>query len=128
MRQLRDGGKRDLCARDDAHALRCECLEWQWRRPLAAILRFAGRSIDDVVGSPRAAAEVRVLWRSYRAGERIAARRAEDERIDLELWWRAMGSPIACPLCGAADPCACARKKLIFRPEREWTPVAEPLF
>lgn len=103
-------------------------VEWQWRWPLAAILRFAGRSIDDVIASPRAAAEVRILWRGYRDGERLAARRAEEELIDVELWWRAMGSPVACPICGAGDACACAREKLSFRPEREWLPAGAPPF
>jgi hypothetical protein len=112
----------------DPHISPTRILEWQWKRPLAAILQFAGRSIDEVAGSPRVAAEVRTLWKTQRASEGLAARRAEEERIDMELWWRAMGSPVSCPVCGAADPCACARKKLTFRTEREWTPVGEPWF
>jgi hypothetical protein len=103
-------------------------VEWQWRRPLRAILRFAGRSIDDVVESTRAAAEVRVLWRAYRAGERLADRRAEEDRIETELWWRRMGSPVACPVCGTREACDCARKKLPHRPEREWLPAGEARF
>jgi hypothetical protein len=101
-------------------------VEWQWRRPLAAILRFAGRSIDAVVADPRAAAEVRTLWRAYRAGERLATRRAEEDRIETELWWRAMGSPVACPICGTGEACACARRRLPHRPESEWLPAGAP--
>ena len=45
----------------------------EWERPFNAILGYLGYSIDHVVSSRRAAAQVRLLWRVYSAARRQAA-------------------------------------------------------
>lgn len=52
-------------------------IEWQWLRPLRAILAFLGYSIDDVVSNPRAASEVRTLWKVYKLAQRLEREAAE---------------------------------------------------
>ncbi len=85
--------------------------EWQWARPFQAILQFSAHSIDAIVDDPRAAAEVSTLWKVWKAAE---GRRAERERlvrvVDV-LWWRAMGCPVPCIVCGKLEPCHCGKKE-----------------
>lgn len=82
-------------------------MEWPWLRPLSAILAFARWTIDDVVSSPRAAWEVRVLWKAYKLAQKVAADRdAKLERADI-FWFRRQGCPVPCPDCGIVEPCRC---------------------
>ncbi len=55
-------------------------IEWQWLRPLRAILAFLGYSIDEVVSNPRAAAEVRTLWKVYKLAQRLGREARDAER------------------------------------------------
>ena len=55
---------------------------WQWSDPFRAILRFGGYTIDDLVDRPRAAAEVRLLWKVFKEAKRI--RRAPPRPRGLE--------------------------------------------
>jgi hypothetical protein len=80
-------------------------------RPLQFILSFLGYSIDDIVSSRQARAWVRVLWRAFKASQRLARENLEEGILAEELWWRDLGCPVPCPLCAAADPCNCGRKQ-----------------
>ena len=51
--------------------------EWPWVRPLDAILRVSGRTLEEALSCRRAAAEVGLLWRLWQegtGGERQGAR------------------------------------------------------
>jgi hypothetical protein len=83
-------------------------MEWPWLRPLSAILSFSRWTIDDVVSSRRAAFEVRLLWKVYKLGQRLAAERERRlEQRELH-WFRHQGCPVPCPDCGRVDACRCA--------------------
>ena len=98
----------------DAEPLKVLMGRWAWADPLAAILRFGGWTIDDVVSDPRAAREVRFLWRLWNeVGRRAAARERRLAVLDLERW-RREGLPVPCPLCASRRPCSCPVE--IFRP------------
>jgi hypothetical protein len=86
-------------------------LEWPWIRPYPAILAFTGYSLDRLVNDPRAAAEVRTLWRLWHASRRLAAEHERELGLTEILWWRAMGCPVACPLCGRLEACACGERQ-----------------
>ena len=53
---------------------------WEWARPLQAILKFGGWTIDDVVGDPRTAASVRQLWCVWNLVQRDSAERKARHR------------------------------------------------
>jgi hypothetical protein len=84
--------------------------EWQWLRPLQAILGLTRRTIHDVVSDPRAAAEIRVLWGVYATARRLAAEREERNWVAEQLWLRRQGCPVPCPICDEIDPCGCAER------------------
>lgn len=82
-------------------------VEWPWIQPLAVILRISGWSIDDVVSSPKVAAEVRWLWKLWNVSQRTSRERETQNRIAEERWWRQQGLRIPCFLCGTTDGCEC---------------------
>ena len=85
--------------------------EWQWARPYAAILQFAGFTVDHLVNDPRAAAQMRTLWCIWKASRKLAEKR-EREMAALEvLWWRSLDCPVPCILCGRLERCACGERE-----------------
>lgn len=82
-------------------------VEWPWLHPLTCILRLGGWTIDEVVTRPRAAAELRVFWKLWKASERLSRERERRNEIDEASWWRSQGCPVPCPLCGAVESCVC---------------------
>jgi len=82
-------------------------LDWPWARPLTVILSATRWTIDDVVSDPAAAREVRALWRVWTDARRLAAEIEWRNTVAESLWWREMGCPVPCPLCGAVERCSC---------------------
>ena len=48
---------------------------WEWARPLQAILKFGGWTIDDVIRDPKTAAAVRQPWSVWNLVQRDSAER-----------------------------------------------------
>ena len=89
-------------------------VEWPWAEPFPAILVFCGYTIHDIVRDRHAAAETRVLWKIWKAAERIRDQRLRTQGVELILWWRSLGCPVECPVCGAGgeEACGCGRGRL----------------
>ncbi len=82
-------------------------VESYWSHPLGHILEVGGWTIDDICRSRRIAAEVRVLWKIFKAAERQRLERERKNAVREELVYRKEGLPLACPLCGEPGACAC---------------------
>jgi hypothetical protein len=83
-------------------------VEWEWSRPLSAILHSGRFTIHSVINEARPAAEVRVLWKLFKSSERLAREREARLQRGERLEWRRQGLPVICPICGSRAPCGCA--------------------
>src|SRR5688572_21890606 len=86
----------------DFRAIPALVVESHWSHPLAHILECGGWTIDDVCRSREIAAEVRILWKIFKAAERHRLERERKNAVSVELVFRKEGLPVACPLCGEA--------------------------
>jgi hypothetical protein len=91
----------------DLRAIPALLVESHWSQPLAHILEVGGWTIDDICRSRRIAAEVRVLWKIFKAAERQRLDRERKNAVRERLVYRKEGLPVACPLCGEPGACAC---------------------
>jgi hypothetical protein len=88
-------------------------IQWPWADPLAAILRFGGWTIDDVVADPRIARTVRILWGVLKASKRVEEARERRQDVRLRVRWRREGLPVPCPVCASLKPCSCPVEALL---------------
>ena len=91
----------------DFRAVPALVVESYWSHPLAHILECGGFTIDDVCRSRVIAAEVRVLWKIFKASERHRLEREGKNAVREKLVWRTEGLPVSCPLCNAPGACTC---------------------
>jgi hypothetical protein len=91
----------------DFRAIPALLVESYWSHPLLHIFECGGWTIDDVCRSRRIAAEVRVLWKIFKAAERQRLERERKNAVREKLVYRKEGLPVACPLCGEPGACAC---------------------
>src|SRR6185369_3548373 len=81
----------------DFRAVPALVVESYWSHPLPHILEFGGWTIDDVCRSRRIAAEVRILWKIFKAAERQRLARERKNAVRDQLVYRKEGLPVACP-------------------------------
>ena len=91
----------------DFRAIPALVVESYWSHPLPHILEFGGWTIDDVCRSRRIAAEVRILWKIFKAAERQRLERERKNEVRDQLVYRKEGLPVLCPLCGRRGACDC---------------------
>src|SRR5262245_30934571 len=91
----------------DFRAIPALVVESYWSHPLARILECGGWTIDDVCRSRKIAAEVRILWKIFKASDRQRLERERKNAVRDRLVYRMEGLPVACPLCGRRGACDC---------------------
>ena len=103
------GGLPEVPLALDPRPLHALFVEWPWLHPLTAILGFTRWTIDDVVSNPRAAWEVRCLWKLFKAAQHLAQEREQEHWLSEQRWLRRHGCPVPCPECGDVQECECLR-------------------